>query len=485
MTFTPIDFAILLLYFCALIYIGYRYGRSKRDSADFFLGKRSIPWWAVMLSIMATEASALTFIGVPADAFRSDYAYLQFAIGTILARFGIAYLFLPAFYRHNVTTIYEYLQKRFGTGTQDTATLFFFVTRLLASGVRLLGASIAVAVVTGWPLEACIALAALIAIIYTTFGGIKAVVYTDVLQIVIFFGGAVVAMWYLLQQIPGGFAGVREIAAPLQKMRIFDLNVDFNNSRFLVVGIINGFFMTFAALGTDHDLTQRMLTCKNHKESQRAIIWTGFIDVPIVLTFLFIGTLLFGYYQQNPDPNMPENIDHIFPYYIVTALPAGLKGLLIAGVFAAAMSSLDSALGALSSSAVVDVYLPRSRKKLNEAEILKISRYLVVGFGLVLVVVAIICQNFGEILWLGFKIGSFTYGGLLGIFLLGTLTTRGSSRTNRLAMLSSVAVVLLLFLFEKTLGISWPWFVVIGTLWTFAFGFLAGGGIGVTKVGSD
>jgi SSS family solute:Na+ symporter len=475
MRLANLDLAILILYFCSLATVGYIFGRRERDTEDFFLGGRRIPWLAVCFSILATELSALTFIGVPADSFRADHAYLQFAFGSLLGRIGIALLFMPAFYKGKVTTVYEYLFQRFGGGTRNTATLFFFVTRLLASGVRLFGASIAVSVVTGWPIIPCIGVMALAAMAYTGLGGIKAVVWTDVLQITVFLGGAILAAVYLLTRIPGGWEGVTSVAGPLGKLRIFDLSISLSNPRILLVGLINGCFQTFAALGTDQDLAQRMLTTKRTREAQKSIVLTGIIDFPIVILFLSIGSLLFAFYHFFPDPNIPAQTDRIFPFFIMTQLPVGLRGLLIAGVLAAAMSSTDSALGALSSSAVVDIYKPYIKKKASERHYLRVSRWFVVLFAAFLVAIAIACRNTEGVLWLGLMIGGFTYGGLLGVFLLGTLVDRGSNLGNIIAMFTSVGVCLIIFKLEPYLHISWPWIIVIGMMWTFVLGYMLDG----------
>ncbi|KPL19347.1 MAG: hypothetical protein AMJ92_03410 [candidate division Zixibacteria bacterium SM23_81] len=489
MRLSGIDFTILILYFCSLGTVGYIFGRRERDTEDFFLGGRKIPWLAVCFSILATELSALTFIGVPADSFRADHAYIQFAFGSMLGRLGIALLFMPAFYRGRVTTVYEYLVQRFGTGTRNTATLFFFVTRLLASGVRLFGASIAVSVVTGWPIIPCIGIMALVAMAYTGLGGIKAVVWTDVLQITVFLGGALLAAIYLLTKIPGGWEGVTSVAGPLGKLRAFDLGISLNNPRILLVGLVNGCIQTFAALGTDQDLAQRMLTTKRTREAQKSIVLTGIIDFPLVMLFLSIGTLLFVFYHFYPDPNLPAQTDRVFPFFIMTQLPVGLRGLLIAGVLAAAMSSTDSALGALSSSAVVDIYKPYIRKKATEKHYLRASRWFVVLFCAILVAIAIACRNVEGVLWLGLRIVGFTYGGMLGVFLLGVLVKRGSNLGNIMAMFSSVVVTLIIFKLEPVLHISWPWIVVIGMLWTFVLGYALDGlgkpGGGMQEVGGS
>jgi len=467
MQLAGVDITVLVFYFCVIALIGYLAGRKGKDTEDFFLGGRRMPWLAVCLSIIATEISVLTFVGVPADSFRTNYVYLQFAIGSLIGRILIALLFLPAFYRGKVMTVYQYLFQRFGEGTRGTATIFFFITRLLGSGVRLLGASFVVSVVTGWPLFVSVILMAFIAMVYTTIGGIKAVIWTDVMQFIVLFGGGLLAMVLILYKIPGGWQSVTQLAGPLGKLKIFDFHAAISNPKWLLVGLVNGCFQTFAALGTDQDLTQRMLTCRRTKDSQKALILTGIIDFPIVITFLVIGTLLWVFYQHFPDPNLPANTDHIFPHFIVTQLPIGIRGLLIAGALAAAMSSLDSALSALASSAVVDIYKPHFKKHASERHYLAVSRAFIVVFCLVLVGIAIACRDIKQILWLAFKVSGFTYGALLGVFLLGVIAKRGTNKGNIIAMLSSVVIVTILFISEQYVHIAWPWLVVIGTVWTF------------------
>jgi len=472
MQLTGIDIVVLTLYFCLIVFIGYWTSKREKNTEDFFLGGRRMPWGAVCLSILATEMSVLTFVGVPADAFRTNYVYLQFAFGSLIGRILIALLFIPAFYKGKVTTVYQYLLQRFGENTRGTATTFFFITRLLGSGVRLLGASIVVSVVTGWSIIPSIILMAFIAMIYATVGGIKAVIWTDVMQFIVLMGGAFLVIGFLLYKIPGGWHGVTALAGPIGKMRVFDLRAAISNPMWLLVGIVNGCFQTFAALGTDQDLTQRMLTCKRTGESQKSLILTGILDLPIVMTFLVIGTLLWVFYQHFPCANLPANTDHIFPYFVVTQLPIGVRGLLLAGVFAAAMSSLDSALVALSSSAVVDIYQPHFKKHASERHYLLISRLFVVVFCLALIGVAIACRDIKQILWIGFKISGFTYGSLLGVFLLATITKRGSDKGNVIAMISSVILTVMLFILQPYIHIAWPWLVVIGTIWTFFIGLL-------------
>ena len=476
----PLDYLVLIIYFMSIAAVGILAGRREMDTEDYFLGGRRMPWWAVTFSILATEVSAVTFIGAPGDSYLGNYAYLQFAFGSLLGRFLIALLFLPAFYRGKVTSIYQFLRQRFGEKSRLTAVVFFFISRILASGVRLLVVSLALHVVTGYSIYQIIIVVALVALIYTLIGGIKAVIWTDVLQFTVFMGGALVVIFFILKNIPGGWDGMKKLVAP-DKFRIFDFTLNLTSDKLFLVAFINGCFQTFAALGTDQDLTQRMLTCEKLKQSQRALILTGFIDFPIVLTYLFIGTGLFCLYEVLGSPLPLEfagDTDTIFPFFIMTSLPPGVRGLLIASIFAAAMSSLDSAINALSSSAVMDVYKPFIRPGASPAHYLKVSRMFVAGFCVTLVVAALLLNHIsGGKLWLAFKVTAFTYGALLGIFLLAVITRRTNDRMNLWAMVTSTLFLIVLtlidaYLFPEITLIAWPWYVVIGTAWTFFWGWL-------------
>ena len=382
----------------------------------------------------------------------------------MIGRILIATLFIKPFYKYKVTTVYEFLNIRFGQSSHIIGAIFFFATRLLASGVRLFVASLALHVVFAVPLFTAIIISAGIAAVYTFWGGIKAVIWTDVVQIFIFMGGAVVCLVYLIIYC-GGYENITANPIFTEKLKFFDFSCDLTKQFTLLSGIIGGCFLTFASLGTDQDLTQRMLTCRKTNLAQKALIWTGILDFPIVILFLSIGILLSIYYAV-PPPNLPSNNDHIFPYFILTNLPAGLSGLLIVGVFSAAMSSLDSALNALASSAICDIYRPYLIKNKPEKHYLFVSRLLIVFFALLLIAIAYLCKNMGAVLILAFKITSFTYGALLGIFLIAVLTKRGNCTGNIIAMFTSIIIVY----FVSAAKIAWPYYIVVGSLSTFIIG---------------
>jgi SSS family solute:Na+ symporter len=468
------DWAVIVLYFVIIAGIGVWATRKNKTTEDYFLGGRQMPWTVAMLSLLATEASGVTFVGTPGDSFGGNMWYAQMAIGSLAARVIVATLFLSAFYKFRVTTVYEFLKHRFGEATRGTGSVFFIVTRLLASGVRLCIMAKVVNVAVDIPFALALGLVATIAMTYTFFGGIRGVMWTDVVQFGIFIGGAWLAFGLLLNQIDGGWSGMIDAArhavtdkgVAIDKTQIFDFSFSFTSESFFWAAVLCGLFTSMASFGTDQDMTQRMLTCRKPSLAKRGLIFTGLIDFPIVFTFLLIGLALYALKAQTGFAEGIEDTDHIFPTFIVTYLPTGIKGLMLAAVFAAAMSSLDSALSALSSSAVVDLYKAYIKPDASDRHYLALSRFFVFVFALLLVVFAWFFRDIGGVLKLAFKSVSYTYGALLGVFLLGLLTKRGRNVTNVIAMVSSVGVVVLL---RNVTPVAWHWMIIIGTFWTFGF----------------
>ncbi|MHC4696652.1 MAG: sodium:solute symporter family transporter [Planctomycetota bacterium] len=488
MTLAGLDLAVLGAYFTAILAVGLWFGRGERGTHDYFLGAKRQHWLVVGMSIIATEVSALTFINVPADAFKGDWNYLQMYAGSFVGRVLIVFFLLPAFYGSAVTTVYEYLGKRFGPWTRTTASLMFFASRILGSGFRLLAASLAIAVVFDWPLVWVVIGAAGIAVAYTTFGGIKAIIWTDALQAMIFLGGGLAVVIALFALTPGSWTQNLSAAYEAGKFHTFTWGWNPNNDKVFWVLLVHATVMNMAALGTDQDLTQRMLTCPDLRRGQRSLMFNAFAGLPIVCLFLLIGALMYVYYHARPAEALPSEVldrnDRIFPYFIAHALPAGygLKGLLVAGIFAAAMSSLDSALGAMSSTAVTDFYRPlvsgwhgqaqrRRAVAKSEAHYLRVARLFAVLFGVLLAAVALAFAGNDDLLWAVFKWVGLIFGGMLGIFLLAVATkNRGNDRINAVAMLSSVALLVGVKYTQERYGvvyIAWPWWVVVGTAWTF------------------
>ena len=480
------DYTVIISYLLLTTCIGIYAGRREKNAEDYFLAGRSMPWWLACISILATEISAMTFIGTPEEGYRNNYFYLQFALGSLIGRYLIAYILIPGFFEKKIGTIYEYLFNRYGFRSHILSSVFFIITRIMASGVRLYTAALAIMVTTGWPLWVAIAVMVLLTTVFTTLGGLKAVMWTDVLQVIIFFGGALAALGFLLHSIPGGFAGVMDQVRSFSlqpggfdKVKIFNFAFNLSDANTFLVSVLFGCFITFAALGADQDLAQKLLTCDQYKKSQKAIITTAYIDFPVVLLFLFIGTCLFVFFRINPEFYIPDKSSHIFPYFIVRFLPHGLVGLLIASVMAAAISSLDSTFNSLSSSAVLDIYKPYFRKQASQKELLFVSKFFTVFFALLLVTFAFLCQGHDRLLFLGFKLVSFTYGALLGVFCLGILTPRGSDRGNVIAMISSTSLVAFIHFYQtylletrviEKLLVGWSWYIIIGSLATFFIG---------------
>ena len=483
---SPLDFLIVLIYLTAVLGIGWYQSRKGGNSEDFITGSRQVPWVAVMGSLVATEVSAATFLATPGTGFSENMNYLQMGIGSFLARIFVALIFLGAFYSANSLTIYEFLAKRFGDRTRYTATAFFIVTRLMASAVRLMIAATGLHLILDVPFWACLTVFTLVAVLYTGSGGIRGIIWTDVLQAVVFISCGLLVLWYIGQSI--GWSTVIDVGREHGRFEVVQLHPEsssfaawLNDPQLLYIALLFGFVSTTAALGTDQDLTQRMLTCKDVRSARRSVILSGFVSLPIAALFLMVGIALFAYFQVHYDAQLPQlgdqqlTADKVFPWFIGNELPSGLRGLLLVGVLAAAMSSLDSAMGALGSTALVDLYRPLLADKAGSerSNDLWVSRAFVLLFGIVLALIAWALRDASGFLWLTFKIGSITYGALLGIFLLGILTTRGSDAVNWLAMLSgAVLCSFLLGLIEfGILALGWTWLILIGTAWTFGIAY--------------
>jgi SSS family solute:Na+ symporter len=476
--FRALDYVVLAGYFGVCAFVGWWSGRGQKDSAEYFKGGGRMPVWAVCLSILASEMSALTFCSVPASSYAGNFTYFQFVVGNFIGRLLVAFLFIPAFYTAGVTSVYEFLGMRFGPATRGLASVLFFVTRIVASGVRLTAAAIVVNAVTGWDFWKCVVGFTALTVLYTVYGGIKSIIWTDVLQFFLFVGGAGLALGLILGDGPvGGLSGVLQAAAPDHKLRIIDPSLDLTRTFTLLSCFIGGPILMFATHGTDQDMVQRMLTCRESKEGSRSVILSGVISLPLVLLFLFIGTCLYTFYLRHADlaAALPREdgfvrLDRVFPFFIVHQLPTGLRGLVMAAVFAAAMSTTSSAIGALALVAMVDG-VKRFRKGPGDPRRdLLLSRILSALVSVALVGVAIGFQKAPSLLNAGLEVMTYTYGALLGIFCLGRLTrTRGDDRANVAAMLLGVGIVMIL---KFQTHVAWPWFTVAGFLATFATGAL-------------
>ena len=469
------DYAVLAACLLALLAIGGAFTRQQRGTTDFFLARRRIPWWAACLSFLATEISAVTIISVPATAYSENWEYFQFFVGSSLAKFVVALLFIPAFYRYNCVTIYEFLSHRFGAASQVTASIFFFVTRLLGSGVRLMAACVAVAVLMGWPVWPTVVLFSLVSIAYIALGGVKAVVWTNVFQAAMFLVGGALTVAFLVSQIDGGLGAMLHTAAEAGRLNVINWGPapgapDFwrrvlSDPSIVWLAVLNGLVGSTAAFGTDHDLMQRLLTVETRKQSQRTLALTPIGTLLTLVIYLGIGAGLFAYYAQHPAASLPRP-DEILPYFIRTAMPEVLRGIMLSAIV---LASIDSPLASLAASFVTDIYRPLLLRGRSEAHYLRVSRAAVVVFGVVLALLAWGFSFFSGFLWLAFKIAGVTFGSLLGVFLLGLLTRRtGGDRANAVAMVLMAGINLALLVLSETgrIGLGWSWLVILGTAGT-------------------
>ncbi len=476
-----IDWLIVVCYFSVVLFVGIYMGRREKNAADFYIGNRKIPWGAVLMSIIATEISAATFLGVPSIGYSENMQYLQFSIGSLVARFLVAYIFLSVFYASTYFSIYSYLADRFGNGSRYTTTVFFLITRTLASGVRLLLAAKGLSILFGFEIWHVLLVFLIITIIYTATGGIKAVIWTDVVQGTVFMLAGVSVFVFL--GISVGWDEILRIGNEAGKFHLFNFTPTveggawwtcFSDEKWFVIAFINGLMATTASLGTDQDMTQRMLACKDVKRARRSVISSGLIGIPFACISLLIGIGLFAYFQKNPDPTVASlQSDEIFPYFIRSVLPAGLKGFVLIGIIAVSMSSLDSTMSALSTSTMVE-FVDNRKKDLSPKQQVMLSRILIIVFGIILTVFAFSIRNEDKLIWMALKITSITAGPMLGVFLLGILTKRGSDTGNVIAMgLSTVLVACLFYLIHMDkIPLGWTWLIVIGTASTMFVGAL-------------
>jgi len=478
------DYAVLAVALGVLLAIGFVFTREQRDTVDFFLARRRVPWWAACLSFLATEISAVTIISVPATAYSENWEYAQFFVGSSLAKLVVAFLFIPAFYRHDVTTIYEFLAHRFGRATQVTASIFFFITRLAGSGVRLMAAALAVALLMGWPLVPTLVIFSVVSILYIVTGGVKAVVWTNVFQALTFLLAGGVTLAYLVSHIDGGVSAIVRMAGEAGRLNLINWGPSpsdhdfvrrvFTEPNIVWVAVLNGLVGSMAAFGTDHDLMQRLLTVETRRESQVTLALTPIGTLLTLAIYLGLGASLYTFYAQNPALPVSRP-DEILPHYVQQMMPAVLRGLMLSAIV---LASIDSPLGSLAASFVTDIYRPLLVRGRGEQHYLLVSRLSVVAFGVVLGVIAYAFSFFDKILWLAFKIAGVTFGSLLGVFLLGLLSSRPvADRANVVAMIvmALVNLVLLTLSETKVLPFAWSWLVILGTLGTMALALAMGG----------
>jgi SSS family transporter len=421
--FTWVDWAVLVGYMALTTWVGHRLRGKQSTIRDFFLAGRRLPWQAVSGSIIATEISALTFIGVPGMVFaaQGNFTYLQWAIGSVLARVLIGKFLVKRYYEEEIYSPYDYMERRLGVGVKQVTTFLFFLGAILGQSVRLLVPAIVLRTVTGLDFQICIILIGIFAVGWTWMGGMATVIWTDVMQFFLFVFSGLLALVWIIGSLDGGWGQLVEAGDESGKWTLWNLTTDPAVEFTLWVAILAMPFQNLAAFGMDQLNAQRMFCCKNAEDATKAIIWSSAGQVVTVL-MMVVGVGLYAFYQQNP-PTAAElalfdgNKDYVFPVWITTVLPMGVTGLVLAGAFAAAISSMDSILAALAQTTMSLA----GWKHDDEKKALRISRLLVLGWGLILVVAAIgLDQMRGNInlVQLAFGMVAYTYGPLLGILFL-------------------------------------------------------------------
>lgn len=472
-----LDLAVIVAYLVASAVVGLWLSGKQKTLKGYFLGDRNLPWWAVALSVVATETSALTVISVPAVAYLGDITFLQLAIGYLIGRVVVAFVLLPKYYAGEMVTAYAYLGKRFGRGMQSTASVAFLGTRLLADGVRMFACAIPVKVILeGMGINVSffwiIVVLSLVTVVYTYIGGIRAVVWVDVFQMGVYVLGALLALAIIVGGAGSGFWGEAVAAG---KTRLLDFASDPVSSPYaFITAIVGGALLSMASHGADQIIVQRLLSCRSLKDAQLALIGSGVIVFAQFAVFLFVGLALWGYYDQQTPEQLGASPagDDIFPRFIVEGLPVGLSGLLLAGILAAAMSTLSSSLSALSSSTMTDLYEKFVGEPATDEKALRISRITTFGWGAVFIVFANLFTNTDNpVVELGLSVAGITYGGLLGAFFLGIFVPRARQLDAMIAFLVAVATMAYLFLFQAEL-IGFTWYTGIGLAITMVLGGL-------------
>lgn len=478
---SSIDLAVIAVYFIATLGVGVWVSRGQKSTADYFLGARNLPAWAVMLSIVATETSALTVISVPGIAARGDLTFLQLPIGYLFGRIGIAIWLLPGYFRGEPDTAYARLEARFGAPTRRMLSLVFLVTRFLADGVRVFAGAIPLSLLTGWSISTAIIVLGTITLCYTWIGGIKAVIWADVIQLCVYLAGGIVAL-IIATQLAGGLEPAWTAATAAGKLHLFNFHFSFTEPYTFLGGLVGGALLSAASHGTDHVIVQRLLGTRSLRDARFAIVGSGVIVILQFLLFLLVGVALWA--SQNAPPELAS--DKLFGGFVLHHLPVGLSGLVIAGILAAAMGSHASAISALASSLTYDQYASWTGER-DPVKLLRIGRIVSFGWGTALIVAAIGFSHITSgtpVVVLALSIASVTYGALLGAYLLSAAGPRmrgrdviiGTSVAMGLMMITIFAARLTAAGYPAFRGLgqlAFPWYVPMGLILTLSVAYIS------------
>jgi solute:Na+ symporter, SSS family len=468
MRISPADLAIVVAYLLAITVLGVHFRRDQQDAKDYFLGGRTAPWWALAFSIVATETSTLTIIGTPAISYGGNLTFLQLIFGYLLGRVLIVVLLLPGYFRGEFFTAYALIEKRFGPRMRAVAASTFLITRAIAEGVRVSAIALVVSVVLGTSEKLAVVIVIALTVLYTFEGGMKAVIWTDVAQLLIYLTGSAVTFFVLLHRIPDGWNEVTHVAALAgHKLQVFDLSWNLATKYTFWSGLIGGAFLTMATHGTDQIIVQRLLAARSERDSRRALLASGAIVLVQFTVFLLIGVLLFVFAQHSPLLAAGERTDRILPLFLVREMPTGLAGLLLASIVAVAMSNASGSLNAMAASSVLDFATLRGQTA-DPARFVRLSRGMTLAWGLVLMGFGLV--KWGPLLETGLTVASLPFGSLLGLFLLGTFDRGANARGALAGMIVGLATILCLFRFTS---VAYTWYFMIGSLVTLATGAVA------------
>jgi solute:Na+ symporter, SSS family len=463
----PIDLTVIAVYIAGCTVLGAWVGSRSQGLKGYFLAESDIPAWAIMISIVATETSTATFLSVPGVAYRGDFTYLQLAFGYILGRVVVATVLLPAYFRGKIFTAYQLLQDRFGGPTRTTASVLFLVARSLGDGLRLFLAATVLQHLAGWSIGPAIVAVATITVAYTFLGGMKAVIWTDVIQFSVYIVGAVVALMILVDKLPGGWSELLRTARSEDKLRLLDFSFTLTRPFTFWAGLIGGMVLNTATHGADQMMVQRYLAARSERQAAVALVASGFVILTQFALFLFIGVSLWVFYGVFPPSGATISSDERFTYFIIHYLPTGVLGLVIAAIFAAAMGTLAGSLNSSASSIVNDLYRPFTRQS-DERHLLRVSRVMTVVWGSVLTAVAFGARRLEDnVVNNALAIASFVSGILLGLFLLGILTRRVGQSAALVGVVAGISAVS--FAKFRT-PLAWPWFALVGSFTVFAVG---------------
>jgi SSS family solute:Na+ symporter len=474
MGFTTLDYIIVGAYLVGVAAFGILRGGKHQTARDYFLGREDIPWWIVCFSIVAAETSTLTFISIPGLAYLTNLNFLQVTFGYLLGRIAISVVFLPSYFKGELSTAYAFLESRFGAKTRRFASVVFLFTRLAADGVRLFATAIPLKLVLDIDYALAIVILAAVAFVYTFAGGVRGVIWVDAVQMVIYLGGALLAGIVLVVNADGGWAGLTALAAEAGKFQIF--NLDFSDGFFqkpytLIAAVLGGAFLSMASHGTDQLIVQRVLATQSLERGRKALIGSGVIIIVQFAIFLIVGVLLYGHYHGASLAELKLNrADEIFPRFIIEGLPPGVSGIIIAGLLAAALSTLAGSMSSMASSTVMDLYKPLSSSSITPDAELRMARRVTLLWAVLLVGSALFFMETPQtVVELALSIASFTYGGLLGTFLLGVLIKRATQEDALAGFVGGIFIMITVISLKL---VAWTWFTMIGVATTLLIGGL-------------